>query len=57
MLYSSEHTFNDKHGSASVGISLGYELDDRGSGILFPAGLGIFLFTASRTALGPNQPI
>jgi hypothetical protein len=37
----------------SVGIALGYELDDWGS----RWGLGIFLFTtASRTALEPTQP-
>jgi hypothetical protein len=42
---------------SSVGIALGYGLDDRGSRVRFPAGLGIFLFTtASRTALGPTQP-
>jgi hypothetical protein len=36
---------------------LGYGLNDRGSRVLFPAGMGIFLFTnASRTALGPTQP-
>jgi hypothetical protein len=36
---------------------LRYGLDDRGSRVRFPAGLGIFLFTAaSRTALGPSQP-
>jgi hypothetical protein len=41
----------------SVGIALGYGLDDRGSRIRFPAGAGNFLFTtASRTALGPTQP-
>jgi hypothetical protein len=35
----------------------GYVLDDRGSRVRFPAGLGIFIFTtASRTALGPAQP-
>jgi hypothetical protein len=40
----------------SVGIALGYGLDDRGSRVRFPGGLGIFLFTtASRTALGPTQ--
>jgi hypothetical protein len=43
----------------SVGIALGYGLDDRGSGVLgFDSrrGLGIFLFTtASRTAVGPTQ--
>jgi hypothetical protein len=33
------------------------QLDDRGSRVRFPAGLGIFLFTtASRTALEPTQP-
>jgi hypothetical protein len=38
---------------SSVGIALGYGLDDRGSRVRFPAGLGIFLFTtASRTAPG-----
>jgi hypothetical protein len=38
----------------SVGIALGYGLDDRGSRFRLPVGrLGIFLFTAaSRTALG-----
>jgi hypothetical protein len=43
---------------SSVGIALGYRLDDRGSRVLFPAGAGnFFLFTtASRTALGPTQP-
>jgi hypothetical protein len=44
-------------GDSSVGIALGYGLDDRGSRVRFPAGLGIFLFiTASRTFLGPTQP-
>jgi hypothetical protein len=34
-----------------------YGLDDQGSRVRFPAGMGIFLFTtASRTALGPTQP-
>jgi hypothetical protein len=38
-----------KSRDSSVGIALGYGLDDRGQ--------GIFLFTtASRTALGPTQP-
>jgi hypothetical protein len=41
---------------SSVGIALGYGLNDRGSRVRFPAGLGIFLFTAYRTALGPTQP-
>jgi hypothetical protein len=41
----------------SVGIRLGYGLDDRVSRVRFPAGLGIFLFnTSSTTALGPTQP-
>jgi hypothetical protein len=39
---------------SSVGIALGYGLDDWGSRV---RGLGIFLFTtASRTALGHTQP-
>jgi hypothetical protein len=43
--------------NSSVGIALGYGLDDRGSRVRFPAELGIFLFTtASRTALGTSQP-
>jgi hypothetical protein len=38
---------------SSVGVALGYRLDDRGSRVRFPAGLGIFLFSTSyRTALG-----
>jgi hypothetical protein len=42
---------------SSVGIALGYGLDDRGSGVDSRRVLGIFLFTtASRTALGPTQP-
>jgi hypothetical protein len=41
---------------SSVGIALGYRMDDRGSKDRFPAGLGIFLFTtASRTAVGSTQ--
>jgi hypothetical protein len=41
----------------SVGIALGYGLDDRVQGFDSGRGLGIFLFTtASRTALGPTQP-
>jgi hypothetical protein len=36
---------------------LGYGLEDRGSTVRFPAGMGIFLFTTvSRTALRPTQP-
>jgi hypothetical protein len=43
---------------SSVGIALGYGLDDRGPRFRFPAGAGNFsLFTtASRTALGPTKP-
>jgi hypothetical protein len=40
----------------SVGTALGYGLDDRGSTVRSPAGLGIFPFTTvSRTDLGPTQ--
>jgi hypothetical protein len=48
-----------KSRDSSVGIALGYELDNRGSRVRFPGGrLGIFLFTtASRTVLGPTQPL
>jgi hypothetical protein len=47
----------DKSRDSSVGIALGYELDDRRSRVRFPAELGIFLFTTvTRTALGPTQP-
>jgi hypothetical protein len=43
--------------NSSVGIALGYGLDDRGSRVRFPAEAVIFLLTAaSRTALGPTQP-
>jgi hypothetical protein len=44
--------------NSSVGMALGYELDDRGSRVLFPGGgAGNFFFTtASKTALGPTQP-
>jgi hypothetical protein len=46
-----------KSRDGSVGIALGYGLDDRGSRVRFPVGLGIFLFTTeSVTALGPTQP-
>jgi hypothetical protein len=42
---------------SSVGIALGYGLDDRGSRVRFQAGLRIFLLTTvSRTALEPTQP-
>jgi hypothetical protein len=36
-----------KSRDSSVGIALGYGLDDRGSRVRFPAGLGIFLFTTA----------
>jgi hypothetical protein len=50
------HKFRKSHDS-SVGIALGYKLDDRGSRFRFPAGTENFLFTTvSRTALGPTQP-
>jgi hypothetical protein len=40
---------------SSVGIALGYGLDDRSSRVRFLAGVGIFLFTtASWTALRPT---
>jgi hypothetical protein len=42
---------------SSVGIALGYGLEDRGLGVDSRRGLENFLFTtASRTALGPTQP-
>jgi hypothetical protein len=41
---------------SSVGIATDYGLDHRVSGVRFPAGLEIFLFsTASRPALEPTQ--
>jgi hypothetical protein len=36
-----------KSRDSSVGIALGYGLDDRGSRVRFPEGLGIFLFTTA----------
>jgi hypothetical protein len=41
-----------KSRNSSVGIALGYGLNDRGSRVRFPAGVGNF----SRTALGLTQP-
>jgi hypothetical protein len=35
----------DMSRDSSVGITLGYGLDDWGSRVRFPAGVGIFLFT------------
>jgi hypothetical protein len=37
---------NNSHDS-SVGIALGYGLDDQGSRVRFPAGAGIFLYITS----------
>jgi hypothetical protein len=45
--------YGHKSRDSSVCIALGYGLDDRGSGVRSPAGLGIFLFT---TASRPTQP-
>jgi hypothetical protein len=39
---------------SSVGIALGYGLEDRGSRVRFPARAGNF--SLLRTALGPTQP-
>jgi hypothetical protein len=52
------HTVMEKSRDSSVGIALGYGLDDWGSRVRFLAGQGIFLFTTavSRTTLGPTQP-
>jgi hypothetical protein len=51
------HFIKHKSRDSSVGIALGYGLDDRGTRVRFPAGMEIFLFTtASRAALGPTQP-
>jgi hypothetical protein len=42
---------------SSVGIALGYGLDDRGSRFRFPARTGnFFLHYRSRQTLGPTQP-
>jgi hypothetical protein len=47
-----------KSRDSSVGIALGYELDDRSSRVRFQGRMGIFLFiTAFRTALRPTQPL
>jgi hypothetical protein len=46
----------EKSRDSSVGIALGYGLDDRSSRLRFLRGLGIFLTTAYRTALGHTQP-
>jgi hypothetical protein len=40
---------------SSVGIALGYGMDDGGSRVRFPARAGNFFITASRTALEPTQ--
>jgi hypothetical protein len=49
-------TLNLPSRDSSVGIALGYGLDDRGSRVWFPAGARNFFTTASRTALGPTHP-
>jgi hypothetical protein len=36
------HPLNNKNRDSSVGIALGYGLDDRGSRVRFPAGAGNF---------------
>jgi hypothetical protein len=42
---------------SSVGIALGYGMDDQGSRVRFPEGAGNVLFTTVyRTVLGPTQP-
>jgi hypothetical protein len=48
---------NKKNRDSSVGIALGYELDNQGSRVRFQVEVGIFLFIiASRTALGHTHP-
>jgi hypothetical protein len=50
-------TLHPKSRDSSVGIALGYGMDDRGSRVRFPARTGNFsLHHAFRTALGPTQP-
>jgi hypothetical protein len=40
-----------------VSVVTGYGLDDQGSRVQFPVGVGNFPFTTmSRMALGPSQP-
>jgi hypothetical protein len=56
-IYLPMHLSSTKSCDSSVGIALGYGLDDRVLGFDFRRRVGIFLFTtASRTALGPTQP-
>jgi hypothetical protein len=51
------YLFQTKSRDSSVGIALGYGLDDRGSRVRSPEEAGNFLFTiASITAVGPTQP-
>jgi hypothetical protein len=47
---------NVKSRDSSIGIALGYGLDDLGSRVRLPAGAGNFFTTASTTALEPTQP-
>jgi hypothetical protein len=59
-LFSVTYTLKNKKKKSrdsSVGIALGYGLDDWISRVRFPVGAGNFsLTTASRTVLGPTQP-
>jgi hypothetical protein len=46
-----------KSRDSSVGIALGYGLNDRGSRVRFPAGVGNFsLHHRVQNGLGPTQP-
>jgi len=48
-------SYKIKSRDSSVGIELGYGLDEQGSKVRLLVGLGIFLFNAmSRMALGPT---
>jgi hypothetical protein len=53
--FQADNTRHKSNGS-SVNTALGYRLDDQGSRFDSQQRLGIFLFTASRMALGPTQP-
>jgi hypothetical protein len=60
LIYISIYQLSIMSRDSSIGIALGFGLDDRGFGVLrfdFRRRLGIFLFTtASRMALRPTQP-
>jgi hypothetical protein len=52
-----KYNINFESRDSSVGIALGYGLDDRGSRVRFPAGAGNFsVTTTSRTVLGSTRP-